>query len=343
MGIQKSCCVIFFICLMALKSPIKANTFSTTTTYSAEQLTLIKNAFNNSDFLIGDQLLKLDAKNLILTDFNELQLNTYLSGFKNDSFIVKNVSLTFQNPSKRELSNTTIKHFITAINYYFNGYYLSVIASFKKSLITAYKLDDLKKTTLISINLSRLYLLNNDFSKAEENNKIAIKYYRLSNDKLVNFVIFKAQIALLNKRYKNAENIILKNALMLSRQSRNKKSELQCYYELGKIYLKDKRFTEAKWFFIQSVMLVDKLNLRLSKIKSLLLLVKVKNLIQDHSLALKDLILVKKMSDSFNKAYQIDLQFELAQTYSYLSNEVKSHQSLLNYDSLKKYYLLHNF
>jgi hypothetical protein len=336
----KSFLLFFLGNLLILISDVKASSNYSETEYSPEQKELINYAFNHPEFLIGDQLINLNAKKYILTNLNQLQLNIYLSGLIYNSYQIQNTDFIIQYSSNgnRNLYLTNYYN-IEAINFSYTGFYSSAIASFKKSLIAAYALKDFKKIGSISSNLTHLYLLKNDLLNVEKNNNICLENLNNSNNRygLINCVILKAHLALLKGEFQKAENIILKNALLLSSQSR--KSEQQCYFELGKIYLKNKRFTEAKWFFIQSFTLAEKLNLRLSKIKSLLLLAKAKNMIKDHSLALNDLLLVEKMSDNTTTAYQIDLQLELAQTYSYLNAKVKAKRSLSNLMALKNNYL----
>jgi len=336
--------LICLACVIMLKS--QANTKSTTLNipYSEEQITLIKNAFDHPDFLIGDQLKYLNPKNFISTQLNILQLNIYLSSLNTCSFKLENKGFTIQNSANRDNQQFLANyHIIEGINYSFQGAISSAIASFEKALIACYALKDYKKLTLISTNLSSLYLLKKDVLSAEKKNNIALIYYRQlnTNSAIINCILIKAQIALYKGEFKKAENFILKNALLLSSQIESKKGEQQCYFELGKIYMKSKRFTEAKWFFIQSLTLADKLNLRLAKIKSLLLLAKIQNLNKDYTLALKDLLLVKKMSDNYTNVYQSDLQLELAKTYSYLHAEAKMDRSLLSFKTLKNNYLIH--
>lgn len=335
--------LICLACVMMLKSQAKIKSISLSITYSEEQLTLIKNAFDHPNLLIGDQLKYLNPKNFITTNLNTLSLNIYLSSLNTYSFKLQNQGFTIQNsPNKYNQLFIANYYAIEAINFSFQGSFLSAIASFEKALRASLKIKDFKKITAISTNLSRLYLLKNNILSAEEHNNIALIHYKRlkNNDGHLNCIIIKAQIALLKGEFRLAENIILKNALVLSAQLGNKKSEQQCYFELGKIYLKSKRLTEAKWFFIQSLTLADKLNLRLAKIKSLLLLAKIQNLNKDYSLALEDLLVVRKMSDNYTIVYQSDLQFELAKTYSYLHAEAKAKRSLLNFNMLKNNYLL---
>ncbi len=330
--------IICFVFLIIKKTTAKVSSLYSQSTLTIEQIDVINNAYDHPDFLIGDQLKNINPKKFISTNFNTLQLNIYLSG-------LSKVSYNIENPlNKNKPLHLANYYQLEALNYCYKGLYSLAIVNFEKSLLVYTALKDFNEIAKISQNLANLYLLKNNLKKAEEYNNISLIHYKLLNNsyKLINCVVLKAQLALLSGDFKKAENFILKNALLLSYQSGSKKSEQGCYYELGKIYLKNRRYTESKWFLIQSITLADKLNLKVSKIKSLLLLAKVKNSIKDHSLALSDLLLVKKMSDISTKDYQSDLQLELAQTYSYLNAVTKANQSLLSLKTLKNGYLLQN-
>ncbi|TKC00323.1 tetratricopeptide repeat protein [Pedobacter cryophilus] len=286
--------------------------------YSVEQKSLITTAFKHPDFLIGDQLIDLDSKSFIITGADKLQLNIYLSGINNKHFIHFDTNFEGATTQKQLLAFTNFQK-IKAINFCYQGLYSSAIANYNSALSGFKILKDTQNMASTSANLARLYFLKRDFTQSGAHNKTAITYYSLLKIKnqQINGLIFKAHLALLNGDFKTAENLILKNVLLLGV---NKINEQKCYLELGKIYLKSKRYTEAKWFFIQSLTLAEKLNSKSSKIQSLLLLARVKNIIKDHSLALKDLNIVKMLLDKSSESYKQDLDFEMAQTYSYLQN-----------------------
>lgn len=334
--------LVCHFCVVTLKSEAKTKSISVSIPYSEEQLKFIKDAFEHPDLLIGDQLQYLNPKNFIITHSNGLSLNIYLSSLNTNSFKLQNKRFTIQNYANRENQLFLANYYeIEAINYSNQGRFLSAIASFEKSLFGFQALKDFEKITAISANLSRLYLLKKDTRNAEYKNNTALTYYKKLNNSsgILNCFLLKAQIALFKGEFIKAENFILKKALIVSGRVGDKRREQRCYFELGKIYLKSKRLTEAKWFFIQSLTLADKLKLRSAKIKSLILLAKIQNMNKDYTLALKNLLLVKKMSDNYTNVYQSDLQLELAKTYSYLHIKTKAKRSLLNFNTLKNNYL----
>jgi tetratricopeptide (TPR) repeat protein len=88
--------------------------------------------------------------------------------------------------------------------------------------------------------------------------------------------------------YDEAEDLILHQALPLFRSADNQYGRISCFDVLGQLYHKQKRYSEAKWFFIQANMQSRKLKDTVGIIASLVNLAKVKVDIKDYDLALRD-------------------------------------------------------
>jgi uncharacterized protein HemY len=168
--------------------------------------------------------------------------------------------------------------------------------------------------------------------------KVSEQYFRKANKSmsLTNILLWKAQVYLSLGKSKEAELLILSRILLMTH---HKNQEQQCYYILGKVYLKTKQFTQAKWFFIQANELARKLNQTEKRVQSLLFLAKVKNSIKDYALAVNDLFLVKELLLNNQSSYKLDLFLESAQTYSYLHLENEVSENRHNFDLHKKLFL----
>ncbi|MCY7292223.1 MAG: hypothetical protein LH615_08580 [Ferruginibacter sp.] len=215
---------------------------------------------------------------------------------------------------------------IKALNDAYLGLYKSSIAHYEQSLVLLKGINYGKNNcSFIYRNLAHLYYLQNDLIKASINNELLMlsAKQKQNNQLLISSLIFKADILLRNGEIKKAEHLILRNALLINNGLNGKKKEQACYLQLGKIYLQAKRYTEAKWFFIQSLTLSNQLNLKAQKIESLLMLAKVKNIIKDYSLALADLKMVNNLLQSGYSIYQDDYKLQLKQSYSYLGKTLK--------------------
>ena len=122
-------------------------------------------------------------------------------------------------------------------------------------------------------------------------NSIVANKYDTINDKstLADAYVKLAEIRRIQTRYKQAASLILENALSLYRSSDNLNGRIGCFDLLGRIYFEQKRYSEAKWFFIQANTQSRNLDNQKGVITSLVNLSKVKLAIHHNKLALRDL------------------------------------------------------
>jgi len=282
--------------------------------FSDEQIQILNNASKNPYFLIADQLKYLYPKKFINSGVNLLSKNIGLS------FITISAKPSYFKCFENNLLANADLEGIKALNYAYLGLYKLSIVHYEQaqSLLGVNNVVD--NRIINHKNLALLYYSQNNLIKASINNELLIMDAKQTsnNQLLISSLIFKATVLLKKGEIKQSENLILKTALLINNGLNGKRKEQACYLQLGKIYLQAKKYTEAKWFFIQSLTLSNQLNLNEQKIESLLLLAKVKNIIKDYSLALSDLIIVKDLLKNGNSIYQIDYNLQLAQTNSYL-------------------------
>ncbi|WP_069659489.1 tetratricopeptide repeat protein [Arcticibacter eurypsychrophilus] len=133
---------------------------------------------------------------------------------------------------------------------------------------------------------------------------IPTNIYDVINEKstLADAYVKLAEIRRIQTRYKQAASLILQNALSLYRSADNLNGRIGCFDLLGRIYLEQKRYSEAKWFFIQANTQSRNLDNQKGVITSLVNLSKVKIAIHHNKLALRDLkeanALALKMNNS---------------------------------------------
>ena len=300
-------CLIFGLNNSSAETKLKSN-------YSDEQTQILNNASKHPYFLIADQLKYLYPKTFIVSGIDSLSKNIALS------YVSISTKPNYFKYFKNTLLANADLESIKALNYAYLGLYKLSIIHYEQALSLLGVNNVVDKSIIIHKNLVRLYYCQNNLIKASINNELLIMDAKQNsnNQLLISSLIFKANILLRKGEIKQAENTILKTALLINNGLNGKRKEQACYLQLGKIYLQAKKYTEAKWFFIQSLMVSNQLNLNEQKIGSLLLLAKVKSLIKDYSLALSDLRLVKKLLQNGNSIYQIDYNLQLAQTNSYL-------------------------
>ncbi|MEJ6982036.1 hypothetical protein WG906_16320 [Pedobacter sp. P351] len=162
-----------------------------------------------------------------------------------------------------------------------------------------------KSSAKVSLQLTEISLSQNNLGNATENVLTAIKQYEKLNDKAglgLSYVKF-AEIYRRKKQYKKAEKLILKNALPYLSRAGSRAGRIKCFDVLGKVYYNQKRYSEAKWFFIQANTESRNVNDVESIISSLVNLGKVKIDIGDFDLAKRDLKEAKSLASELKNLF----------------------------------------
>ncbi len=301
--------------------------------------TIIENAFRQQDFLIGEYLDFLNSDKWIYSGLSILDKNIYFSSYSQTLFLKHDYNPALYNSIPKKLVyQSAMTNKIAGLKKAYYQNYNEALDYFLTSLNEFTFLKDSDEIASVTQNLSKLYFLKSDFNASMRFIKMSEDHLEKSSEKMrhINMLLWKAQVYLSLGKSKEAELLIL-NRILLMKHSKNQ--EQQCYYILGKIYLKTKQYTQAKWFFIQASELARKLNRTEKTVQSLLFLAKTKNAIKDYELAAKDLFLVKKLLLNSKSGYKLDLFLENAITYSYLHDSNKVFINRQNFDSFKKQFL----
>lgn len=161
-------------------------------------------------------------------------------------------------------------------------------------------------------------------------NTIIENKYDVPNGKstLADAYVKLAEIRRVQKKYKQAETLILKKALGLYRSADNQVGRVNCFDVLGHIYLEQKRHSEAKWFFIQANTLARNLNDEKGVVTSLVNLSRVKVAINDYSLAARDLKEANSIAARLNNLSLLaDVKNGYANYYSKTGNKLAARSS----------------
>lgn len=139
------------------------------------------------------------------------------------------------------------------------------------------------------------------------------------------------------KRYKEAESLILKKALPLNYYKlKDQAGTIACYDQLADVYSKQRKFSEAKWFYIQSNMLARKVNNPKGIVTSLVGLAHVKLAIGDYQLAFSDLKEAEKLSLKHNFNYNlIEIKSTLSELYTKTGNQLAANSASKEFNDLK--------
>lgn len=124
--------------------------------------------------------------------------------------------------------------------------------------------------------------------------------FKLGNAHLTaNLVIFYNHLASKSIRkgsLKEAEETLLKRSIPLSIRYGTPRTNYTCFMALAKCYADQKKYTQAKWYFIQSNLAARKARYPKGEVLSLIHLADVKKTIGDHRLALEDLKQAQKIA-----------------------------------------------
>lgn len=251
--------------------------------------------------LISDGLKETDTKLILKSSLGKLSENIYFSSISQYLFI--NQTLGKQISTEKNLNLLEV---FALIDFYNgnnaeSGNILEVIFSQTR--------DSLQKAQTC-INLINLNYLTNNLTKAKYFMNVAKdslqKFY--SYKQKYNLVFTEARIALTEGLTHKAEDLMIKQVLPMSTQIKGKLNEYNCYLFLGKIYLKSRKLTQAKWFFIQANTIALNKNYINGEIETSLLLAKTKIKVGDFLVALQDLAKARKLIDKNHTIYLADLK-----------------------------------
>ncbi|MBK0381951.1 hypothetical protein I5M32_03180 [Pedobacter sp. SD-b] len=270
---------------------------------------VLKPNLNNPDhLLLIDQFDSVAISHVIKTHFTGLNLNIYLSGLKQQK--IEDAVFTssfFSAVSKANYLESLAIYKVKAKKFD------EAILNFQQAYEISLPLNNNFQSFVLAYNLAYLFYFKNDITNADLYNSYANDYLNGLHKPKQSFdqLLFASKIATSKNEIEKAENLILKNALPISGKL-GQKSQFTCYLQLGKIYLRAKRFTESKWFFIQANTTANKIDFKEGEIASLILLSKVKVMIKDYDLALQDLQKAQVIIEEGYPAYKEDLALNFA-------------------------------
>ncbi|MHB1179202.1 MAG: tetratricopeptide repeat protein [Daejeonella sp.] len=187
--------------------------------------------------------------------------------------------------------------------------------------------------------LARVHRYKGNFSEAVNDNQAVVQLAQQINNNryLAEAYMNLADLWSAQKKFKEAEALIMGKLLALNYYKlKDYVGTIQCYSQLAQIYQQQRRFSEAKWFYIQSNLLARKINYTPGIVNSLVNLAHVKMSIGDHSLALRDFREAEQLSVSNKYSYQlVEIKNDLSRVYAMLGNKSASSSALSEFTVLK--------
>ena len=213
------------------------------------------------------------------------------------------------------------------------------LSFFHKALQLNKELNDKPAIVKNCFSLARVYKYNGNLEEAVRYNEyiVEIALNTRNNHYLAEAYINLAKLRSGQKNYKDAEVFIMEKALPLYYYGlRDKIGTMNCYDQLAEIYQQQKRYSEAKWFYIQSNMVARKINNPAGIVASLINLAHVKMSIGDHQLALRDFREAETLSISNKYTYKlVEIKSDLSHVYNALGNKIAANLALSEYAVLR--------
>ena len=152
-----------------------------------------------------------------------------------------------------------------------------------------------------------------------------------------------ASMKFMQGKYKESEYYILKKAFPLFQRTGNKVGRMNCFQSLADMYFHQKRYSEAKWFYIQSKIMAVKLFDNQAMINSLAGLGRVKNALGDYAGALQDYKDAEDLALKNNYlAKLVEINADLGETYSQLGDYPAAGAALDKYSIFRETWLKTN-
>jgi len=230
-----------------------------------------------------------------------------------------------------------------AINYALKDDLEQAVFLMEQALNLNLEINNTKAILSNYLSLSRLCTFKGDIGRAlKYSNALVDAAEGLKNPKFV-AEGYNSLISLwtIQKRFKEAETLILKKALPLNYYKlKDQTGTIGCYDQLAGIYSQQKKFSEAKWFYIQSNMLARKVNNSKGIVNSLLGLAHVKVAIGDYQLAFNDLKEAERLSLKHNFNYNlIEIKSTLSDLYAKTGNQLAANSASKEFNDLKADFL----
>ena len=225
-----------------------------------------------------------------------------------------------------------------AVYYVKKGDNDKAIPYFQEALRLKELTKDKKAISKITVNLADVFKMMGRYDESIAYNEYTIRNSIDFKDRSqkADAYINIASIKTLQKKYGEAENYIIKKALPLFRSAGNKEGRMNCFVNLGDMYITQQKYSQAKWFYLQADLMTDILKDRETKVYCLMKLAEVKNAIGDNDLALEDYKKAEVIASDNNYTDKLtEIKGEIGEMYWKMGNYTAAGTALKEYTLLK--------
>lgn len=216
------------------------------------------------------------------------------------------------------------------------------ISNFLEALKIREQLKDKFGMARVGDNLAALYRMKGNYGQAAGYNEISIRHYAAlgKTAEAATTYLALAENKLLQKKYSESENCVLRKALPMFTRTGNKAGRLKSFQSLARIYYQQDKLTEAKWFYVQAQSLAQRLNNQEAVISSLIHLAEVKNALGEFEWALDDYLEAERLAIKNNMPYKLlEIKGDLGEIYNQMGNYLAAGNALDEYNRLKEDFL----
>jgi len=281
-----------------------------------------------------EQLMASDKPPLIFP----ISAGVYNGSLSSDSLSAFNQLIFLTRNLGDRNAEASVLHSYGIINV-LNGNMDHAIILFNEALAMNMELRNTSAILKNYLNLTRVYSFNGNFMEAIKYSHALVDFSTSShsNSSLAEGYMSLANLWTIQKNFQEAETMVLKKALPLYfYKLKDKSGTIKCYDQLALIYQQQKRFSEAKWFYIQSNTLARKMNDSSGIVNSLINLAHVKMSIGDHLLALRDIREAEQLSLKHKYTYKlIEIKNDLAELYTKIGDPAAANSAFSEFSVLK--------
>ncbi len=210
---------------------------------------------------------------------------------------------------------------------------------FSEALALKERLGDKASMVRINRNLEALAIAANEPDKALAYTRRLIELHRSMGHTVAaaDSYLTMASSQLSAGDFKDAEVTVLKKALPMFTRMGNKEGRLRCFDLVASIYLRQKLYSEAKWFYVQAHVLAKRLDNREAVVNSLCKLAEVKTAEGYHEMALDDFHEAELLARTNNLNEKlIEIKAEMGEVYSLMGDYMAAGNVLAEYSRLRE-------
>ena len=230
-----------------------------------------------------------------------------------------------------------------AVSHALNGKMDDAVRLLNEAIVLNLEINNKAAVRNNYLTLQRINRYRGNLSEALKYNEaiIMIDLNTKNNRFLAETYMDHAEILTSQKNFTEAESLVLRKALPLYYYGlKDKTGTIRCYDQLADTYHQQKKFTQAKWFYIQSNMLARKINSPLEIVNSLINLAHVKMSIGDYELALLDYKEAEQLSVKNRYTNKLmELKSDLADVYNKLGNSGAASSAFSEFKVMKETFL----